>query len=317
VIEPVEIKRPGFVRRVLPWIIGLGIIAFIATRVPIDAFRRSISEGPNVALASVALAIIVTVLCTDAVATWLGLLAMRMRRPITAVAAIRGATYVLFLVNYAVGQGAFGYYLNRTGISGLRAVGATLFLIGTNLATLLILTTFAWTFAPTDPKLLVFWYTLLGGCAAFIVYLVIIAIAPSRLASVQLLSPLFDARLRGHAIAIIGRIPHVAVITLGHWVAMRVWGIPVPFTAGLTLIPAVVIASVLPISPAGLGTTQAAFVYFFGRYAAGASVAEQHAHMLAFAVVYFVYGIVATLVVGFACTPFAKKMGLLPGSQPP
>jgi hypothetical protein len=34
--------------------------------------------------------------------------------------------------------------------------------------------------------------------------------------------------------------------------------------------------------------------------------------VLAFAVVYLVYSIVAALAIGLACTPFAKKLGLLP-----
>jgi uncharacterized membrane protein YbhN (UPF0104 family) len=71
--------------------------------------------------------------------------------------------------------------------------------------------------------------------------------------------------------------------------------------------PAVVIASVLPISPAGLGTTQAAFVFFFGSYAAGATSDERTAAVLAFAIVHFVYGVLASLAVGFACLPFAKR----------
>jgi hypothetical protein len=313
----VKVPRQGPLRRALPWLAGLAIIAVIATRLPFDAFRRSVTEGPHVLLGFVTLAIMTTVLCTDSLSTWIGLIALGIRRPLSRVAAIRGATYLLFLVNYAVGQGAFGYYLNRTGISGLRSIGATLFLIGTNLATLLIVTTAAWALAPTDPNQAALWYTLLIGCAAFAVYLVIIAARPKVFARFQVLAPLFDGGLRGHAIAMIGRLPHTFVIVLGHWIAVRVWGIPVPFTVGLTLMPAVVIASVLPISPAGLGTTQAALVYFFYHYAAGATPDEQKAHVLAFAVVYFVYGVVASLVVGLACTPFAKRMGLLPTPDQP
>jgi hypothetical protein len=310
--EPPKIPRQGPLRRALPWILGVAIIAVIATRVPVDAFRRSVAEGPHVQLGLVTFAISLTILCTDSFATWLGLIALRIRRPIVSIGAIRAATYVLFLVNYAVGQGAFGYYLNRTGVSGLRAIGATLFLIGTNLATLLLITTIAWTVAPTDPGQAALGYTLIGGCIAFAVYLVIIVAAPAAIARIQVLAPLFDAGLRGHAIAMVGRIPHCAILVLGHWVALRVWGIPVPFGVGVTLMPVVVIASVLPISPAGLGTTQAAFVYFFSTYAAGATADAQRGHVLAFAIVYFVYTIIALLVIGLAITPFAKKLGLLP-----
>jgi hypothetical protein len=310
------VPRQGPLRRAFPWILGLAIIGVIATRVPVDAFRRSVTEGPHVKLGLVTFAIAVTILCTDTFATWLGLVAIRIRRPVLHVGAIRGATYFLFLINYAVGQGAFGYYLNRTGVSGLRAVGATLFLIGTNLATLLVVTTAAWGLASTGPNQTALWYTLLGGCGAFAIYLGIIALAPKFLTRFQVLAPLFDAGIGGHAIAMAGRLPHVAVLVLGHWVALRVWGIPVPFTAAVTIMPAVVIASVLPISPAGLGTTQAAFVYFFSSYAAGATSDAQKAHVLAFAIVYFVYGIVSLLILGLASTPFAKKLGVLPNSAP-
>jgi hypothetical protein len=71
---------------------------------------------------------------------------------------------------------------------------------------------------------------------------------------------------------------------------------------------------VLPISPAGLGTTQAALVYFFSDYAAGATATERSAHVLAFAVVYFVYGIASSLIVGLACTPLARRLGVMPGA---
>jgi hypothetical protein len=306
------IPRKGPLRRALPWVVGVAILVVIATRVPIDSFRRAITEGPHVQLGLVTFASIFLILCTDSVSTWIGLISLRIRRPLLHVFAIRGASYVLFLVNYALGQGAFGYYLNRTGISGLRSVGITLYLMGTNLATLLLVTTLAWVLAGNDPKHAALWWTLVGSCGAFAVYLILIAVSPRMLANVQILAPLFEGGLRAHVIALVGRLPHVAMIVMSYWVALRIWGIPVPLVAGLTLMPAVVIASVLPISPAGLGTTQAALVYFFSDYAAGATADERHAHVLAFAVVYLVYSIVAALAIGLACTPFAKKLGLLP-----
>jgi hypothetical protein len=310
--EPVTIPRKGLVRRALPWAIGLAILAVIATRVPVAAFRAAIGRGPHVQLGLFTLATMVAILCTDSLSTWIGLVALRMRRPLSHVVMVRGATYVLFLINYALGQGAFGYYLNRTGVTGLRAVGATLFLLGTNLATLLVVTMATWLFAGSDPRHAALWWTLVALCLAFLVYLFVIVVSPRMLANVQILAPLFDSGLRGHALAIVGRLPHIAVLVLSYWVALRVWGIPVPLVAGLTLMPAVIIATALPISPGGLGTTQAALVYFFSDYAAGATGDDRQAAVLAFAVVYFVYSVVAALVVGLACTPFAKKYGLAP-----
>ncbi len=316
VVEVQPPRGPSALRRWAPWCVGLVILVVIATKVPIDTFREAIGGGPHVLLGTVALAVTVTVLFTDSAATWVGLVALRIRRPFKRVMVIRGATFLLLLINYALGQGAFGLYLNRTGVPALRAVGVTLFLIGTNLATLLVVTTLAWTIRGADPAHASLWWTWILTSGAFGAYLVVIVIAPGFIARRQVLAPLFDAGLRGHAIAILGRLPHTAVIVLGYWVAMRAWGIPVPLVAGITLMPAVAIASVLPISPAGLGTTQAALVYFFSDYAAGATADQRTAHVLAFAVVYFVYGVASSVIVGLACTPVARRLGLL-RAQPP
>lgn len=251
------------------------------------------------------------VLCTDSFATWVGLIGLRLRRPFGDVVAVRGATYALFVVNYAVGQGAFGYYLHKSGTAGARATGATLFLIGTNFAALLVLTTLAialGNLSLPSPQLLT---TLEILCGAFAVYLALIKLAPEFLARRAVLAPLFDAGLSGHALAIIARIPHVAALVLGQWIALRVWHVPVPFDVGIVMVPIVVIASVLPISPAGLGTTQAALVYLFASYANGATASDREGAVLAFAIVHFVYGVVASLVVGLASMPFAKRRGVL------
>lgn len=308
--ERERIPSRSWLRRWWPWLVGLAILGVISTRIPVDEFRNAIRHGPHLWLAIATLGVTLMVLCTDSISTWIGLVALGVRRPLSRVFLVRGATYALFVVNYGLGQGAFGFYLNRTGIPALRAVGVTLFLIGTNLATLLVVTTIAWTGHP-DTGHTGLWWTLLAGSAAFIVYLGLIAASPTILSERQLFAPLFDAGLRGHAVAIVGRLPHTAVIVLGHWMAVRVWGIEVPWTAAVTLMPAVVIASVLPISPAGLGTTQAALVYFFSVYAPGSSADQRSASVLSFAIVYFVYGVIASVLVGFACTPFAKKLGLL------
>jgi hypothetical protein len=302
--------QTGFVsvvRRIGPWLVGIAILVVVATRIPFDAFRSAVGRGPHLLLAAVDLAVTALILCSDAVSTWFGLIALRMRRPLREVIAVRGATYLLFLLNYALGQGGFGYYLHRSGIAPLRAVGATLFLIGTNLATLLLVTTVAWGVhgAAADPKL---WLVLQIGCAAFAAYLVVIAVAPRSLADRGVLAPLFDARIAGHAVAMVGRLPHVAAMVIGIWLAMRAWGIAVPFDVGLAVMPLVVIASVLPISPAGLGTTQAALVYFFQDYAVGATADDRAAAVLAFAIVHFVYAVLAQLLVGLVCAPFARRI---------
>lgn len=294
----------SLVRRWWPWLVGAAILVLVATRIPVDAFRDAIEHGPHVQLGLVTLALTCGILCTDSFTVWIGLRALGVRRPKRHVFAIRGATYLLVIVNYALGQGAFGLYLNRTGMPGLRAAGSTLFLVGTNLAMLMLGTLAVWTFGSAAPPHDALWWTLVLGCSGFAVYLAIIAVAPRFLAGNALLAPLFEAGLRGHAIALVGRLPHTVMMVLAPWVAIRVWGIPVPAVAGLTLMPIVAIATVLPIAPAGLGTAQIALVYFFGHWATDAKV-------LAFSIVYFVYGLVASAGIGFVAMSVARRFGIL------
>lgn len=293
-------QRRAKIRRALAWIAGIAIVALVALRMPAGDFKAAIAHGPYGWLALIDLALAAVTLFTDALASWVGVIALRMARPFGKVLVVRGATYLLLLLNYALGQGGFGYYLHRTGVTPLRSVGATLFLMGTNLACLLLVTGAAWLIHPIDTPNPTMWWTLVIGCGGFAVYLALIALAPAFLARRETFAPLFEAGIRGHLLAVIARVPHILAGVIGIWIGMRVWGIPVPLGFGIVIIPATIIASVIPISPFGLGTVQAAFVYFFSQYAPGAQI-------LAYSIVHLVYGMAASLVVGFACAPFAKR----------
>lgn len=314
VTAPAPSRSYDALRRIAPWLIGLAIIAAIARHIPFAQFQASLGQGPHLRLALSELVITAAVLCTDTFSTWVGMLALRLQWPIGRVLALRGSMYLLFLLNYAAGQGGFGYALYKTGVAPLRATGATLFLIGTNLASLLLFTFAVWALGSHDaiPAL---WWSLVVGTAGLGVYLFIILLRPSFLARRELLAPLFEAGVAGHVVAIVGRLPHVIAILLAYWVAMRVWGLSVPFAAGATLLPAVALAAVLPISPAGLGTTQAAMVALFSPYAVGATADERAAAVLAFGVAHFVYGVLFSALFGAASLPFAKRAGLIGSSD--
>ena len=299
------------IRRFTPWLVGLTLLVIVVTRVPFDLLRASVQRGEHLQLAAIHLLASSTVLFTDAFATWTGMAALRLRRPFWDVLVVRGATNALFVISYAVGQGAFGYYLYKTGIKPLRATGATLFLIGTNLATLLVLTTITWVVGNRAGLNDAVTWTLVITCSGFVLYLLMVGIAPRFLSRSELFAPLFDAGLRGHAIAMLGRLPHVVVIVLVQWAALRAWGIPVPWIIGMALTPVVILATVLPISPAGLGTAQAAFAYFFSGFATGATDAERTGQIVAFGIVHFAYGVGAALLVGLICLPIARRRGAL------
>jgi hypothetical protein len=293
-----------FLRRAWPWVVGVAIVVVIVVRVPFDAFGDAIKQGPHVRLALVDAAVVLALLLFDTFATWVAIRVAAVTWTLRKVFAIRGATYVLSLLNYAVGQGGIGYYLHRDGVPALRAAGITLFMMGTTFVTLVGFGAASLAGGDADPRLV---WTIVAIGAGFAVYLVVIVVSPGLLVRRAVLAPLFEIGLSGHALAIAGRIPHVAIIVLGHWFAMLAWGYEAPFGYSMLVLPVVALASVLPISPAGLGTTQAALVYFFAAIAPGATEEARAAHMLAFGVVHFVYGTIFQLVAGLACLPLARR----------
>src|SRR5262249_18475561 len=105
-------RTARILRQWLPWLVGGAILVAIVMRIPFSALQNAIGRGSHgwVAIA-IALTTVVQ-LVTDAIATWVGLIALRMRRPFATVMAVRGATYLLLALNYAISQGGFGYYLH-------------------------------------------------------------------------------------------------------------------------------------------------------------------------------------------------------------
>jgi hypothetical protein len=62
---------------------------------------------------------------------------------------------------------------------------------------------------------------------------------------------------------------------------LHAFGVPVPVVDALAALPVVFLVAALPISVQGLGTTQAAMIFFFARYAPGARPAQEAAVMTA------------------------------------
>ena len=295
--SPSRARLAPSTRRLLAWGVGVAIIAAMASRVPFGQLRGAMAQGAYVRLACATVLIVLVTMLADSFSTQVGLAALHLRWPFLRVLAVRGATYLLVLLNYLAGQVGLGYHLHRAGVSVARAAGITLLFTGTTLAMLMVVTTISWGAAGRGGPL---WWTLLAGCAGLGLYLLLVALRPRWLAQRELLAPLFEAGLRGNVIALLGRVPHVLCVVFGHWVAMRAWGLPVPLLAGAVAMPGVVLVGILPISPSGLGTAQAAMVLFFSSYAPGQTAEEQGAAILAFGVVYFVFGMAAQALAGLA-----------------
>ena len=80
---------------------------------------------------------------------------------------------------------------------------------------------------------------------------------------------LLGAGLGGHLRALLVRLPHIAILFTFQIFMLRGFGVAVPVLQAIAALPVVFFIAVLPISVQGLGTTQAAMIFFFARYAPG------------------------------------------------
>ena len=301
-LEPIVPAPRGVFAKLWPWLVALAILAFLCTRIPRKALFNALEAGPWLSLGLYTCLQGFLVLLADAYGTSVSLAITGFRKPFILIFLVRGATYLLGLLNYVLGQGAFGLYLQRSGVVTMQAAGTMLFLMVVNIGVLLLVGIFGLLagggpgMTPFDLSLLS--YGLLVGMA---LYLAIIGLRPRCLERYQLLAPLLEAGLTGHLRAVVGRLPHILVLVLTYWGALRLWGIPIPLAKGVAMVPIVLLIGALPFTPAGLGTSQAALVLLFSPYVPLPTQEVRVAVLLAFGLIYYFLGIIIQALMGLGC----------------
>lgn len=301
-------------RRWLPWLVAAAILAVMIREIRLEPLREAFQHGAYLALSLFVVFELVITLPVDAYATRAALDAVGIPRPFSEVMYARGASYLLGLLSYIAGQGGMGFYLARTGVPVARSAGAVLFLMMANGIVLVLLGAVGLAvemarggLAGVPTGLLAL--TIAAALAGTVVYGIVIALRPKWLARYSLLAPLFDAGVRGNVRAVLARFPHMLLLVVLHWLAFRIWGIAVPAVPGLALNPIVLLLSALPVTPGGLGTTQALQVLFFSPWAPGATGDDRAASVLAFSLVHHVANLVVQAALGLAClAPFRRRV---------
>ena len=107
------VKSRGKLAVFVPWAIALAVLAWLLRVVPGDELYRALGHVPPAPFLAVVLAFVVCTLAADTAATWA---AFRHALPEFTIGylellRIRGATYLLAMLNYGVGQGGLAYFL--------------------------------------------------------------------------------------------------------------------------------------------------------------------------------------------------------------
>lgn len=301
----------SLLRRIVPFVIAAVLLAVMFRRIDFDAFMAALAGLNVVTFLGFALVWQIVLLGADALGNFA---AYRLTMPnvkYTDFYLFRGASYIPGMVNHHLGQAYLTYLMARlAGLPVARMAGATLVsyagwmgcLVGC-VAVALPMTNLPIGYVPV---------ILVAGVA----YLAVVQIKPAVLSKVTFLAPLFEAGLKGHAVALVARIPHLLVLVLGTWGAYEFFGVALPAGVALVYIPILLVATTLPITPQGFGTRETVAGLFFARYAGGGTEAEQLGRVTAATTTWLVAISLAGILLGVVSSRLvAKRLTLLSRSE--
>jgi Lysylphosphatidylglycerol synthase TM region len=176
---------------------------------------------------------------------------------------IRAASYVVGFFNTNVGRGVLAAYLSRHLRAPFVELGSTvIFLVVTEYTQLVLWSMLGLlAFRPDVSRSLL----LTAGGVALFWLAVRWLLAPRHWSLARTFRLATPAR---YAQVVALRAPMFVVSLCAHYYAARAFGLHIPFGQMLVFLPVIFMLAALPITVGHLGTTQAAWVFFFSQYAA-------------------------------------------------
>lgn len=273
---PARPRRRSVWAQGIPVVLTVAVFAYIFWRIPFGAFWAALSRAqwlPFLALMgtfSLCFFLLDTLVLSKLIRWFHGPLSYRELLPVRAV------TYLVSLLNTELAQGALAFYMYRRFSTPLGQITSTVALLILLETTNLILFATVGTLAfpgGTPPLLLL----IPLGLAA--VWLLVMGLArgklgrcSQRLSASVLLSTFRRVGLRQCVIILSLKACAFFLALLVHSQALGFFGMAIPLPRLLAFLPLVFLAGALPITVAHLGTSQAAWIFFFGSYASEADL---------------------------------------------
>ncbi|MBI4411702.1 MAG: flippase-like domain-containing protein [Deltaproteobacteria bacterium] len=270
-----------YLKRILPWLIAAGILYFLFHKIPPTTVLSTITHANIPLFVFYSIAYFVIIMMADCVGLcWL---LSRFSTPVNfkETLLMRGATYLLMVINYNLAQGGIAFYLRRTHKAPVfKTLGAMFYLTVVDLSLML---TFAFAAVLMEdisyrdvslrPFLTQFALLFYSGLTLWIAFWGLID-RPflKKYRSVGVVDwlvsrHLFVAFRQSSALDYLKtyllRLPTLVLVVLSLFLWINAFHSALPFTDLFLYTPVIMIVGTLPITPAGLGTVQALCVEFF------------------------------------------------------
>jgi uncharacterized membrane protein YbhN (UPF0104 family) len=320
ITEGARIEKPAAVRKgkkagrllrgILPWIITAIIFGFIFHRVPFSEVMAAFGLVRFNLFVPLILIIFSLMFITDSLIHHLAFSWLAARTRFFEVVLARGASYILGMLNFFVGQGGIGYWLARTKkVPAGEAASTIVFVMFMDLFAIIVLSSVGVVLMP-EVHLRHFFIISSEGHLVRTVFITLAVLLfqiyiwvrkpEARIARwLFFRGPflVFD-RVRFRHFAIVFALKFFVFLfdLLGAWLALKTFEVDIPLAQIITYLPLIYLIGAVPITVLHLGTTQAAWLFFFRDLAPPAT-------LLAFSVLWSFAFIAAHMAVGLACLP--------------
>jgi hypothetical protein len=260
------------VKWVLPFVVSAGILAVLISRID----TRGLLDRMTL---DVALVLVPAMLAYAALTLWIEATSLVRLVPVSrnvfslwTAARVKAASYLIYIINYALGAGSLTLLLKRRSGLGLSEAGGIVMLVALfDLAFLLLIATVGAALFGTEAAMLragVIASAGIGLVGGFVVLRTPRPLGPlERLRSMALFRAARTSSLGLLIELAILRFLFVSSFLSVAWATLMAFDIQVPVGDVVVNIAIVALISTLPIAVAGLGTGQAAFVFMFRQWA--------------------------------------------------
>jgi uncharacterized membrane protein YbhN (UPF0104 family) len=266
-------------RRVFPWVVAAAILAYLFRQVPAREAWLALQQARlGVFVPTVIVAVTLWFLLESRAFAYLF---SRFNAPVGwgEARSLRALTYIVTPINWNLGTAAIILHLRRSkGIDGIESTSSMLFYMTIDVlvfATLAGLGIFVLPSSPVVAQIARVAAVVVGVQLFFLT--AIMARRPGwgwlqSLRSPRLLRTYRLATWRDVAVLAVLRTFYFCGFILFFWIGTSAFNVSVPLGFAMASTPLILMVASLPITPGGLGTQQAAMLYFFSPYGSEAAI---------------------------------------------
>jgi MFS family permease len=290
-----------YAKIVAPWFVGIAILAYLVWGIEFNSLMNAFARADVVLYTAMLTAFIILNFLVDTQNLQAILTHSRHSISFSETMMIRGASYLLMIVDYTLGMSSIAYYLKKSkGIPFMRGMGLMFLLNCTTQVSLLLMALVGCLLMSGSPsswlaKMAIACGALLASSFLFVTALKLLPEISflKKIKKSDLAKGLVESSVRTYLINTLYRCGFYFTFILFFYVAVRSFNMDIPFTALVAYVPIILLIISIPISAFGLGTSQAAMLFLFRDYGTPAQI-------LAFSLVYSASMIIFRGIIG-AC----------------